>query len=294
MSLRNVVIVTASLAAIGCTGVLEPRGAGGGGGPDASVGPQPDAAVGDSPNARFLNTVRDRLNAKCTPCHVEGGTDPDFLTVSADDYYDRIMLDYPSTLVGLNAEDSRIYAKGVTPHAGSVVWAQDDLDAVAAWIEDEYSYRNNQGGGDPPVVSPDPVEDCGGLDPAACALERFGTCFHYNEWSTYNVAAIANVQSSQGACISCHTDGRGGFYVSDNSQEMYTRWKSAPYVQKLVDAAINADGSFSGLIKTYRLRDKGSEPGHPSYQLPDETINDFVNATMGWYEAGGCVDQPPQ
>ena len=293
MSLRKVLITTACLTLVGCTGVLEPRGGGPGpgpGGPDG--GPLPDGAVGETPQARFLNTVRDPLNLTCTPCHVAGGTEPTFLTVSADDYYDSIMVDYPSSLVGTTPQDSRIYAKGLTPHAGGVVWSADQQAAVSAWIEDEYEVRSNQGGVQTPVPDPEPQDDCGGLQPSACALQKFGECFTAANWNNYSIAQVANTQSAQGACYNCHDDGTGGFYASTDPQEMYTRWKTTPYVQKLVDATIDNTGAFTGLIKTYRINDKGGEPGHPSYQLVDTNVDDFVDATIQLFQAGGCVDEP--
>ncbi len=281
---------------ISCTGILEPLGGGGGQNtPDA--GPAADGAAGETPQALFLNTVRDRLAAKCAGCHYEGGTSPDFLTASADNYYDRLMAGYPSELIGTSANASAVYVTALSPHLGQQ-WSEDDQAALTAWIDAEYAYRTNQdgGGGDPVEPPPGTGDDCTGLNDADCALKNFGTCFDYDRWNEMQAYAVADNQSSQGDCKGCHFDGKGGFWASNDSLEMYQKWKQVPYVQKLVEAAIDGNGEFAGLIEAHRIEDKSGEPGHPSYSLQSsaQAVNDFVRDTLQDYNTGGCTDDPGQ
>lgn len=297
MLLRKILITASALALVACTGVLEPRGGGGGAAPgpgqdvDADVGPGPD--VGDTPQALFLNDISNRLEDKCAGCHAEGGNfEPFFLTQSKDNYYDKIMAGYPNNgLVGTDTASSVLYTKGQTPHGNDVVWSDGDNIALTQWIDGEFAYRQNVGGGGGEPV-PDPAPgDCPGLDDSACALQKFGQCFTQANWEQYQPYQIANVQSAQGTCQNCHNDERGGFYASDDYEEMYQKWQQTPFVQKLVEASLDGNGQFAGLIKSYRFRDKGAEPGHPGYTLPTELedqINGFIDATLEAYENGPC------
>jgi hypothetical protein len=300
MTLPRVLFATAcaglvGLLSTGCTGILEPRGGGGGGGgggPDA--GPLPDANLGNTPQALFVSTVRDRLGTTCVPCHVDGGTQsPYFLAKTADNYYNFLMAGYPNDWIGTSPEESVVYTKGLSPHAGSIVWDATDQGYIYDWIVAEYEDRSGGGGGTP-VPDPD-AANCAG-DPTQCALENFAKCFQYGDWSAKEINQIANVQSATGQCKVCHSTGTGGFYTSDDSLTTYQRWKESGYIEGIVEGALD-QGQFAGLVASYAIEEKGADPNHPSYTLDAtyvENLNAFVQDTLTSFGAGPCVDDPGQ
>lgn len=283
------------LLTTGCTGVLEPRG--GGGGDDApDAGPVPDANLGNTPQALFVSTVRDRLGTKCVPCHVDGGTqEPLFLAQTSDNYYNFLMAGYPNDWIGTSPEESVVYTKGLTPHAGGIVWDATDQTYIYDWIVAEYEDRSGGGGGGAPVPDPD-AANCAG-DPTQCALENFAKCFSYTSWSDKQINQIANVQSATGQCKVCHSNGTGGFYSSDDSLTTYQNWKSLEYIEGLVEGALDGQGQFAGLVPSYAIEEKGADQNHPTYTLDAgyiDNLNAFVQETLTAFGAGGCVDDPGQ
>lgn len=309
MTLRRSLIAIAGLGACGllvagCTGILEPLG-GPGPVPDPPDAGPPANDGGDEPDnaaqSQFLNNVRDSLQTKCSGCHFEGSTtQPDFLAASADNYYVRIMFEYPHDLVDIEPAQSKILTVAQAIHYGQQ-WTPEEVTAITEWIEAEFVYRNDENGdGGGPIPDPPPPpggdDDCVGITDAACALKRFGTCFSYDRWNERRVYEIADQLSSQGQCRGCHFDGKGGFWASNDPLDMYRKWKITPYVQTLVEAAIDNEGEFAGLIEAHRIEDKGSESGHPSYTLQSsaQAIDDYIRDTLDDYTAGNCVDDPGQ
>lgn len=290
MLFRKILLASASLALLACTGVLEPRGAGGLGGPITPEPPPPPPP--DANAAQLFDATVAPLMAKCVGCHIDGGTaEPFFLATNGDDHYPVITANYPNEdVLNTTPQDSRVWAKGQTPHAGTIQWEPTELETIAAWINKEAQERVGGGGGDA-VADPTPEDDCGGgVSPGDCALEKFGRCFTVANWQFYEPYQVANVQSASGQCSQCHDEVSGGFFANGDSNDTYDAWKDLPTVTKLV--AANADGS---VYPSYRMHNKGQEGGdHPAYTLDQATtdaIDGFVTDTLTLFGDGACQDE---
>lgn len=294
MLLRKILIVSASVALVACTGVLEPRGGGGVGidpGQEPPPPPPPPPPGGAGASALFLDTVAPLMEAKCASCHADGGTfRPYFLTASSDGYYDKVMAGYPNPeLINSTPGTSLLYTKGETPHAPTnVVWEPTELTTIGEWITAEATAR----AGGTPTPDPDPDDDCGGeITAGECAMEKFGRCFTPQNWTDNEMYRVANVQTDSGGCANCHFDETGGFFADGDANNMYDAWKDLPSLNKLVVAT--PDGT--GIVQSYRIRDKGGEGGtHPVYTLDEDTelrFNAFIDATLLLYSQGPCNDQ---
>src|SRR5438067_1482609 len=62
----------------------------------------------------------------------------------------------------------------------------------------------------------------GGTHPASiqAALMLFATCMSQADFDNFNVADVANQDTSQGPCYSCHSTGTAGTFLSQNSQDI--------------------------------------------------------------------------
>jgi hypothetical protein len=117
-----------------------------------------------------------------------------------------------------------------------------------------------------------------GTGTAASALDDFGKCMSYDDWTNTGMDKFPQNQTQFGPCEGCHEHGNGGTFLSADPVETFNRNRAAPYVNKLVRARYE-NGAFAGLEPNDRFIKKGAtscvgdDICHPEYVLPVDQVN---------------------
>ncbi len=294
-----------ALAALGCTGemIIGPgnQGTGDGGG---------DGAGGSGSAARELfDELNPQQVAECGPCHAgpdldDIGTGPDYLGPAPETSYATILAyrshQDGSPIVGDSPQNSKLYVYGA--HTGPAM--SSGLAAkVAGWIAAQAVEGGTSGSGenddDPPAV--------GAPTSLVEALTLFADCMTFADFQTTQFANVAAQNTAQGQCYSCHSQGTGGAYLSQDGAAFYDNQRAMPYILKFATGTVNEDGSFKDLVLSGRYESKQADNGHPNYLMDParlQSIQAFYDLTYGHYrdaiESGtACtrdtpVDPPPQ
>jgi cytochrome c553 len=272
-------------------------GSGGGGGAaggfaGGSAGGQAGGAAGGAagaggmavPSARmyFETNVRSILVTACADCHdsTKTGPGPDFLGAGEVSYWAQLKAD--PRMIGATPQTSLLVTKGA--HTGRAFTASEE-PTVATWILMEAATAGAGGMG---------AGGAGGTTggTAMQALTRFGNCMTLTDFTNSNIADLANQNSTQGRCFSCHSTGTGGAYLGVNANDTYMAFKMMPYILKLASTTVNPDGSVRDIVASNRMRDKGQEGGqHPQYVLTaarQQAIEQFFRLTYQRWSSGVC------
>jgi len=261
-------------------------GAGSPGGSSGAVNPQGQA------HQYFVSTVFPSLNSTCTSCHGNPANTagaPQFLAATAEAAYTAVDA-YTPALIAV-PENSLLIQHGV--HTGPAL-DPGQVTLVSEWLQMEADERGLVGGGDTPPTGPTLQE----------ALQGFADCMNYDTWMADGLDNLAMTQTQYGACYSCHSSGDAANWLSLNGQETFDMNRQFPYIKRLVSGTVDETGAFAGLVPARRWENKGLEAEscnpdldncHPVYSLQGGMvtgIDDFVDATIQLYEAGGCTPQP--
>jgi hypothetical protein len=128
---------------------------------------------------------------------------------------------------------------------------------------------------------------------AAQELAKFGNCMALADWNSTGMNDIQNQVTigEGGECYSCHQTGMYNAALTPNSNNNYNLMHTMPWLMKFAQATVNADGSFKDITPTERIRDRGSEAGHPVYTLTtarQTALDTFFQQTYTHYKAGNC------
>lgn len=148
---------------------------------------------------------------------------------------------------------------------------------------------------------PPSTVDAGVLQPppppastAAQELVKFGNCMQLADWTASGMPDIQNQTTigEGGECYSCHQSGMYNVALTKNGNNNFNLLHTMPWLIKFAQATTAADGSFQDITPTERIRDRGSEAGHPVYQLSttrQKALDDFFQLTYTHYKAGNCT-----
>ncbi len=268
-----------------------------------SINPMPgddqtgDDGIDDPPASvarqMFDDTVSPMLQAACASCHTGavdavGDTSYNYMgNIGPDGYYNAVTLD-TSITGGFDPGLSNLVNKGLHDNGGARAWTQAEKDTITEWLLTEADERGIDLDPQPPVsTTPTTSRE---------ALAQWSGCMTINDWTTSLVYQWADKGSERGQCMSCHNQGAGGYYASDDENEMFEMNKYEIYITTFFTAApVNvADPSqgYQVLINEAKLRAKANAVGHPAYN-PDggnqmQYLRDFYDLTKARIAAGTC------
>lgn len=252
---------------------------GGGSGSSSGGGGSSSGGVGGA-RAFFEANLRDTLRIRCGACHEANRSGPDFMGAGPAEYYAKTVAYAGGRFLRPNpSQNSDFVLKGL--HAGPAFASAgnpSERSNAVGWLELEAEERglNMQGGsssgggggsssGGGPVVGPPTT--------ATQAIQGFANCISPADFDAPAEGTdtkfndLANQNSTQGRCYSCHATGAGGAFLSLNAEDTLFFTKRTPYVLKLALPSQDANGNYI-MIPGNRFRDHGLEPGtHPRYTL---------------------------
>jgi hypothetical protein len=147
--------------------------------------------------------------------------------------------------------------------------------------------------------------DAGGLEPApppastaAEELVKFGNCMQLADWTATGMNDMQNQVTigEGGECYSCHQSGMYNVALTHDANRNFNLMHTLPWLLKLAQATTATDGTFQDITPTERIRDRGSEAGHPVYTLSatrQQALDNFFTATYAHYKAGNCSAPAP-
>lgn len=257
----------------------------------------------------FDHDVEPLLETTCADCHanpVDAHRAPDFLDIVPGDHYASLVS--RRDFVGCDVANSFLLTKGLDPdHPGGALTGPQH-DRVEGWLRKEAEERFGgackrapavPGGGGAGAQAPS------GSDTGSAAIARFGDCMTLEDWKETGMplvaAQVADGGQGPAPCYSCHEGGAGSNWMPDPTQDAADERVAAafeemrrPYsVYKLVRWTVNdADGSFRDIVQSWRWRDKGSDPDHPTYELAQEhrdAVDAWFARTYDRWRSGACA-----
>jgi hypothetical protein len=205
----------------------------------------------------------------CAECHSSQYTDafeaPDFLGASPDQFYDSLVGD----INYVNADPGS--SKFLLIHATPVTYTADQHDKVETWLQMEADDRFGGSGSTTGGTT-------GGGDPGPTGEElvaEFGACMTLADWTGTGMHMVsAQGTLADGPCHKCHGSGVGSNYMTSpigdaSINEGFEANTHLPFIPRLVTWTIDPDtGKVTGLVQSYRWRDKGGEgTAHPKYVM---------------------------
>lgn len=271
-----------------CVGDVEPPGT------DPDPDPDPDP-TGLTARQLFDRDVKSLLTDKCASCHVGPTTSPTNMFLGQEgeaSYYAALEKDRAVT-GGWVPTSATLLSKGV--HAGPA-WQTAEADKITRWLEKEQEERGV-------VTDPTPTPD-GDANPRNVAM-KFAACLSVSltEYQQTQAYQIANLNSANGRCYSCHNQGAGGsfFDIAQNYQVMFNKWQEEVFFYGTFVSAVQNGPTVTYKVGaaetkicakgTEKARNAGTHPEFNCLQNNGTAMNrlkqfvDQVNAKMA---AGTC------
>jgi cytochrome c553 len=271
-----------------------------------------DGTTGGSARAQFDSDVAPLLTAKCASCHVGNEADQQldgrsrFLgATGVATYYDTIVADR-AVNGGWDSSSATLVTKG--PHEAPAWWTDTEKATIVSWLVAEAAERGIDTG---PVVTNPGVP----VNTSARGLEMaWAACLSVSqtEYASTKAYDVANMNSSNGRCNSCHSPGgAGGAYWGpksengmDNWLNMLGKWQQEVFITGVFQAQAQPTNpvTYKMAVASSKICAKGTEQDnnlgtHPSFNCM-QTVNgqkplDNLNAFLGLIEtkvntAGAC------
>jgi hypothetical protein len=225
----------------------------------------------DQARAFYLTRVHVRVDT-CVGCHA-GASGPRFMAPDAEGSYDAI-----ARTVGLISAPKNSPLVQYVHKNPDIAISPEQRSIVTQWLSLEATARGLAGAVDKPKTATE-------------AYKQFADCMNYDIWSYYRMGDVSFAQTdTEGPCLGCHSTGQGSAWLSAGSRETFDKFKTFPFIQKLVVAKLGGSGSFESLEPSNRLIVKSNEECladkascHPRYGLPPEVttgIRGFVDSTI--------------
>jgi len=278
--------IALALGSAACVGSLTP----GPGGDDGEPDPDPVSAARQA----FDTDVKPMLQTACASCHT-GAIDSTPLkylgTGPTDGYYTAVTAE-ESVTGGFDPGLSNLLNKGEHDGGNARAWTQPEKELITSWLLLEAEERN---------IETDPNPNPGTLTPTTSreALAQFSGCMTIDDWLTSQVYRWADKGTERGQCMSCHNQGAGGYYASDDDNEMFEMNRFEIYLTTFFTAApvsvTDPTQGYHVLVNEQKIRQKANAVGHPSYN-PDggdqmTYLYNFYNLVQGRITAGTCPAQ---
>jgi hypothetical protein len=125
---------------------------------------------------------------------------------------------------------------------------------------------------------------------ARSVLEDFAACMTFDDWEAQNLGQIALIQSSQGACYTCHDAGQNGNYLRQDSLETFQAIRAYPYVMRYAQA-VGPELTLEASDDFLRKSQEANGVNHPSFLFElDLGIQNFFELTHQRYLLGDCEE----
>ncbi len=276
--MRTHILATLAMAMIGsagCVGGLTDAGPMTGSGSDTN----PDA----TPRQQFDRTVAPLLvSERCAGCHVgpETGATNMFLGTanSNDSFYAGITNDRAIN-GNFNPAAAALLAKG--QHEGPK-WSVAEAATISDWLDAESAGRDT-GSGTP--TQPNPTNPALSVTGAE---EQWAACLSVSqtEFTTTKAYAIADMQTENGRCYSCHEPGgAGGAYWGRNNQylDMLSKWQTEVFITGAFQAQTVSTGgtvSYTMAVASNKICSKGKEQDNSAGTHPKFDCNQNVDGVV--------------
>ena len=250
-----------------------------------------DSSTQSAARRMFEDEVSPMLTTKCAGCHA-GPIEAQPLKYLGNEgtggYYDAVTAE-PSVTGGFDPGLANLVNKGEHDNGNAPAWSTDEASTITSWLLAEADERG---------IDTDPNPNPGTTTPTTSreALAQWSACMSIDDWLTSQVYTWATKGSERGQCMSCHNQGAGGFYASDDENEMYTMNKYEVFITAMFTAApksiTDPSQGYQVLVNEQKLRLKSNSVGHPSFN-PDggnqmAALRSFYDLTMARLNAGTC------
>ncbi|MCA9676133.1 MAG: hypothetical protein H6709_16175 [Kofleriaceae bacterium] len=271
------------LGSAACVGTLDPMP-----GDDDGVVDPPDPT--SQARQMFDDQVAPMLSSACAGCHA-GAIDTTPLKYLGNSgmtgYYAAIIAE-PSVTGGFDPGLANMVNKGEHDGGNARAWTQTEKDILIEWLLQEADERG--------VVPVDPVDPTTTPTTSREALAQWSACMSVDDWLSSQVYTWANKGSERGQCMSCHNQGAGGYYASNDPNEMYSMNRYELFITTFFTATpVNVADPSQGykiVVNESKLRAKANATGHPSYNPDGNQMNylhDFYDLTEARRLAGTCA-----
>ncbi|MEO0813319.1 MAG: hypothetical protein AAFY60_10685, partial [Myxococcota bacterium] len=253
--------------------------------------PPPPAPVtpGTAPDAIFATNVQPIVRAMCAGCHEGAAPIGPVLTGSdsPDDDY-QAMTSNTRLMGGFNAGTALLMIKG--PHSGSLWWDTAQADAITAWLDAEFSERNNGEAPTPVAPSGDLMAEfvgCMNLDDWNLPLDIGGDEYTMHDWADRNAAGNTE-------CQSCHSDGEFFFAVNNDNLKMFNQQRTSFFATSFFTLDVDpATGQPAVMVAREKIAAKcRGENLHPECQGNNANylavVEQFRELTMARMMVGDC------
>ncbi|HWO21272.1 MAG TPA: hypothetical protein VNO30_21030, partial [Kofleriaceae bacterium] len=178
----------------------------------------------------------------------------------------------------------------------SLTYTTAEKEKIVAWLSKELELRNNTGPTMPGQDSPSTVVDK--------LMSQFAGCMKLTDFQAANMAgAWANLQSGDGACKRCHTNGGEGFIANENATAMFgvVSTKKMFWLQYFtIDLITNGVAGAKVIPNTVSFQGvcnrQAPHAGHPTFPCTANAgltaQKSFYDKTMANITAGGCAPKP--
>ncbi len=239
--------------------------------PDASAPYPVDAPQDIGPEAVFDSTVYPILHAECTQCHTGPSAGYAGLLGTQDtpaNVY--LAIEENSQLDGcFDANQALLVTKGA--HEGPAFTSDQEVQ-IAIWLADELAARGpNQSSACNVTTTP----------PQILAEQQFAACetISGSDISTSGAAALANLQSNQGTCASCHAPGASEAQLAfaGSPSQMLQSWQTQIGLEQVFTTQQDASGVWHVVFDNPAFAAKGQELAngtgtHPSFTVPASIV----------------------
>ncbi len=234
---------------------------------------------------QFDSTVAPLLvSNRCAGCHVgpETGATNMFLGTanSNDSFYAGITNDRAIN-GGFRAGAASLLTKGV--HEGPA-WQAADVTTISAWLSAEAAERGDDGGGGSNTGSGTVIQPNLSVRGAE---QQWAACMSISqtEYMSTKAYAIADMQTENGRCYSCHEPGgAGGAYWGRNNQylDMLTKWQEEVFITGAFQAQTQQTSpiSYKMLVASNKICSKGKEQDNSSGTHPKFDCNQNVDGVV--------------
>jgi hypothetical protein len=258
--MRNQILATVAMAVLGaCVGGIDPAPPGG----DDDDQPPPGATA----KQVFDTTVSPLLAAKCQSCHVGPETSATNMFLGPDgqaSFYTTLVADR-AVNGGFNPTAATILLKGA--HEGPA-WTSTESGKISAWLQAELTER---GGAPDPGTGANPLASPRGAEMAFVGCMTAAASV--SEFTTLQAFQVANLNTQQGRCYSCHSPGGAGgqwLGISNQYKDMYAKWQQEVFFTGVFQAQLQPDNTYKIGAAETKICNKGKEKAnslgtHPAF-----------------------------
>lgn len=216
------------------------------------IGGEMDPPIAGDARRMFDTAIVPLLKSKCQSCHVGPTVSATNMFLGPDgesSFYTTLTSDR-AVNGGFNPEAATLLLKGA--HDGPA-WSSSEADKIATWLRAELAARG-------PELPPDPTDPIN-IKSARGASMAFVACMKVSqaEFTQLAVAQIANMQTPQGRCNSCHYPGGAGGLLLGPGEAMLAKWQEEVFFTGVFQAQIQIDRTYKIGAAEVKLCNKGTE-----------------------------------